>query len=155
MIVKKKKDLSTEEIPVKRDEVENQVNYSYLEVSTDKYALGETSFIILDLYETTDYFFVEVELPGVSADDIKIYTSGDNLTIEGTKYERIEGEGKVNFLCMERSFGPFKRMVNIGSATDKSRIKAVYSKGILIIQLPKSKERREKTRWVEIEKGDK
>ena len=152
MAVKKKKDSSTE-IPIKRDEVKNHTNYTYLEVSAERYALGETSFIMLDLYETADHLVVEAEMPGVSEDDIKVYTSGDNLVIEGNKYERIEGEGKVNFLCMERSFGPFKRTVSIGSATDKSRIKAVYSKGILIVQIPKSKERREKTRWIEIEKS--
>ncbi len=147
----KKKELY-EEIPLNRDEAVDRLNYTYLKISTDEYALGETSFINLDLYETIDYFFIEAELPGVSAEDMKVYMRGDSLIIEGTKYEQIEGEGRVNFLCMERSFGPFKRTVNIKSAVDKSRIKAVYSKGILNIQIPKSKERREKTRWIEVEK---
>ncbi|MBI3814053.1 MAG: Hsp20/alpha crystallin family protein [Nitrospinae bacterium] len=142
-----------EEIAVKRDETIDRFNYTYLKISTDEYALGETSFINLDLYETSDYFFIEAELPGVLAEDMKIYMTGDSLVIEGAKYEQIESEGRVNFLCMERSFGPFKRTVNIRSAVDKSHIKASYSKGILIIQIPKSKERREKTRWIEVEKG--
>lgn len=149
----KKKDSSTE-IPIKRGETRNNLNYTYLEIAAEQNILGETSFIMLDLYETAEYFFINAELPGVAADDIKIYTSGDNIVIEGVKYERIESEGGVNFLCMERSFGPFKRVVNIKSAVDRSQIKATYSKGILIIQIPKSKERRKKKMWIEIEKGN-
>lgn len=150
----KKKDTFPEEIPVKRDANKDQIGHTYIEISTEQYALGETSFIMLDLYETTEYFFIEAELPGVSADDVKVYTSGDNVVIEGTKYEQIESRGKVNFLCMERSFGPFKRVVNIKAAVDRSRMKASYSRGILTIQIPKSEERRKGKRWVEVEKGN-
>lgn len=150
----KKKDTSSEEIPVKRDINKDQVSHTYIEISTEQYALGETSFIMLDLYETIEYFFIEAELPGVSVDDVKVYTSGDNVVIEGTKYEQIESRGKVNFLCMERSFGPFKRVVNIKAAVDRSCMKASYSKGILTIQISKSEERRKRTRWIEVEKGN-
>ena len=150
----KKKDTSSEEIPVKRDANKDQIGHTYIEISTEQYALGETSFIMLDLYETTEYFFIEAELPGVSADDVKVYTSGDNVVIEGTKYEQIESRGKVNFLCMERSFGPFKRVVNIKAAVDRSRMKASYSRGILTIQILKSEERRKGKRWIEVEKGN-
>lgn len=150
----KKKDIFSEEIPVKRDANKDQIGHTYIEISTEQYALGEASFIMLDLYETTEYFFIEAELPGVSADDVKVYASGDNVVIEGTKYEQIESRGKVNFLCMERSFGPFKRVVNIKAAVDRSRMKASYSRGILTIQIPKSEERRKGKRWVEVEKGN-
>ncbi|MEK6589715.1 MAG: Hsp20/alpha crystallin family protein [Nitrospinota bacterium] len=138
---------------IRRDESVNKIYYTYMEIYPEKNVLGETSFIMIDVYETSEYFFVEAELPGVTADDIKIYTTGDNVVIEGTKREQIEYSGRVNFLCMERSFGPFRRIVNISSAVDKKRIKAIYSRGVLVIQIPKSKEEREKLR-IEIERGD-
>lgn len=130
----------------------NLYNYLSIEISGKDYILGETSFIMIDIYETQDTLYVEAEVPGMTAEEIRVYLDGGNLTIEGVKQEeRLHSEGRINFLCMERAFGPFKRIINIPSAVNTHNIKASYADGILTVCLPKNVERRKAYKRIAIE----
>jgi HSP20 family molecular chaperone IbpA len=56
----------------------------------------------------------------------------------------------VNFLCMERSFGVFRRVVILGAAVDISRATAVCRDGILQVRVPKVDEKRGRVRVVPV-----
>ncbi len=127
-------------------------NYLSIEILEKDYILGETNFIMIDIYETQDNLYVEAEVPGMKAEEIQVYLDEGNLTIEGVKQEeKLHSEGRVNFVCMERSFGPFKRIVNIPSAVNTHKIKAFYADGILTVCLPKNVERRKLYKRIAIE----
>lgn len=103
-------------------------------------ALEETEFPCLDVYETPGELVVEAELPGIDPARIGV-TAGDGLVvIEGTKED--PGPGRVNYLCMERSFGLFRRVVLAGPAIDYARAAASYRDGVLQVRLPKVEEKR-------------
>jgi HSP20 family protein len=103
-----------------------------------------------DMLSTSEELVLEVEMPGVRQEDIKIIFFNNTLTIKGMKYECFK-ENKVNYVCMERSFGKLFRSVKISHPVNATRIKAFFKNGLLTIRLPKVGEKRGKTRKILIE----
>jgi HSP20 family protein len=101
----------------------------------------ETDFPALDIYETPEQIVVEAELPGVKLEHLEVSISAGTMLIEGLKDEVLE-PGRINFLCMERTFGTFRRMIPLIQSINPAKIKAVYRMGILQIQIPKAPEKR-------------
>ena len=112
-------------------------------------AIEETEFPAIDVFETPAELVVEAELPGVAAERIVVSAGEGLILIEGTK-EEDPGPGRVNFLCMERSFGAFRRVVLPGAAVDISRATAVCRDGILQVRVPKVDEKRGRVRVVPV-----
>ncbi len=103
----------------------------------------------LDVFETEGEIIIEAELPGLSREDLELSVLSDILIIEGKK-PKAASQGGVNFQCLERSFGKFRRIVEIPGAGDTRNIKGEYDRGILRVRLPKIKERRGHRRKVPI-----
>jgi len=112
-------------------------------------AIEETEFPAIDVFETPFDVVIEAELPGVDPAAIGVIASETLIVIEGTKEEQ-PGPGRVNFLCMERSFGVFRRVVLPGAAVDISRATAVCRDGILQVRVPKVDEKRGRVRVVPV-----
>ncbi|VAX16523.1 hypothetical protein MNBD_NITROSPINAE02-198 [hydrothermal vent metagenome] len=113
--------------------------------------LGETCFVPMDVYETKDAFVWEMDIPGITVSDITIAIRGETLAIEGIKKDVIDQGEKVNYLCMERKFGPIRRLVKLPAAIDKNNITASFDKGTLTIKAPKVIDRRKSARQITIE----
>lgn len=115
--------------------------------------LNETKgFPPVDIYETQDCVVVESELPGISPSDVSVYIKGNELTIEGSKSDHtIPSSEDVRFLCMERSFGSFKRIIKLPVSCNPNESKAVYKKGILTIRLKKIVDKRGEKKEIKIE----
>ncbi|KKQ78554.1 MAG: Heat shock protein Hsp20 [Parcubacteria group bacterium GW2011_GWC2_38_7] len=100
----------------------------------------------IDVYETQYTVFVESELPGINPSNISVYVRGNELSIEGSKTDDFAPPAEVTegvkFLCMERSFGTFKRIIKLPVPCDTKETRASYKKGVLIIQLKKIVDRR-------------
>jgi len=93
-----------------------------------------------DMTETKDEYFVQVELPGVSKEDIKVTAEGEELVVHGEKkVEPVEEVANVDFL-KERTFGKFNRRYILPDEVDPTTIKSSLKDGILKIHIPKSKE---------------
>ena len=112
-------------------------------------AIEETEFPAIDVFETPRDVVIEAELPGVDPAEISVIASESLIVIEGAKEEQ-PGPGRVNFLCMERSFGAFRRVVLPGVAVDISRATAVCRDGILQVRVPKVDEKRGRVRVVPV-----
>lgn len=106
----------------------------------------------LDMYSSPKELIIEVELPGVRKDDIDITLSNNNITIKAIKTECIEEE-KINYVCMERSFGRIFRSVELPFPVDTARIKASYGNGVLTIIIPKVEDKRSGVKRVPIEQS--
>ena len=104
----------------------------------------------LDMFSTPDELIVEVELPGVRKEDIDISLSKDTLTIKAVKFECFE-EDKINYVCMERSFGRLFRSLALPYPVDTAKVRASYREGILTITLPRVQDKRNSTKKVPIE----
>jgi len=91
----------------------------------------------LDIAEKEDKFIVKAEVPGCKAGDIDISVHGNMLTISGEKKQEEEHEGK-DYYHIERSYGSFRRELNLASDVDPDKINAVCKDGLLTLELPKS-----------------
>ncbi|MBN2495077.1 MAG: Hsp20/alpha crystallin family protein [Deltaproteobacteria bacterium] len=112
-------------------------------------AIGGAS-VLADVFEVEGEIIIEVELPGLDKDGVQLAVLRDIVIIEGRK-PRQPSDGFVNFHCMERSFGDFRRIVEIPGTGDTRHIRAKLENGILRIRLPKIKDRRGQRRKVPID----
>jgi HSP20 family protein len=120
----------------------------FISIQTD--ILGDTYSIQMDLYETADEIVIEMDLPGMGRSEISVMTQDNLLVIEGVKRDVAE-EAKVNYLCMERVFGPVRRVVQLPAAVNPRSVRANYTNGVLTIRAPRMADRRSKMRRIVIE----
>jgi HSP20 family protein len=93
----------------------------------------------VDIYEDENEIVLDVEVPGLKKEDIKINIENDVLTITGErKFERENKED--NFHRIERAYGSFYRSFTLPNKVDSGRIEAKYNDGVLKVSLPKREE---------------
>jgi len=112
--------------------------------------VGETRFVPMDVYENDTSVVVELDLPGITTDDISVNVQELWLVIEGNKKDIRDVREKAEFLCSERSFGPFKRVFRISMAIDLDASSASYHRGALKVILPKLMDRRRRLRKIAV-----
>jgi HSP20 family protein len=96
----------------------------------------------VDLCETKEDITVRVELPGVGASQIKVGLTTTHLRICGEKKKRAPRNRIVSHLCSERSYGHFSRVVPLRWTINVNEATAELANGVLVVRLPKRKERR-------------
>ncbi len=94
------------------------------------------SLPLLDLYETDGNLVLEVDLPGIDPEDVLIKVYEDIIIIEGIKKE-VREEKMFRYLCMERSFESFRRIVKIPVPVITHEGKASYNDGVVTLTFPK------------------
>lgn len=104
---------------------------------------------LVDETEDERAYHIEVELPGMDQDDVDVSYADGILTISGEKKDEKE-EKRKRYYRLERSFGAFRREVAIPVAVDDSNIKASFKKGVLNIELPKTKEAQAKPKKINV-----
>jgi HSP20 family protein len=95
---------------------------------------------LMDLYEMEDSLIFDIDLPGVNPDDVLIKVYGDIVIIEGIKRESKE-ERRLRYICMERSFESFRRIIKIPVPVDTTAGRAWYREGVLTLRFPKVPDR--------------
>jgi HSP20 family protein len=96
----------------------------------------------VDVCETSDAICIRIELPGVSASQIKLGLNSNKLSIHGEKKKRNTRQRIVSHLCSERSYGHFDRVVPLRWTISVKDATAELANGMLLINLPKIKDRR-------------
>jgi len=92
--------------------------------------------VAVDIREEDDAFFVDAEVPGLSADEVKIDVEKNVLTIRGErKVEKEELEG--TYRRVERQYGSFSRSFTLPETVDADHISADLKDGVLALRLPK------------------
>ena len=96
----------------------------------------------VDLCETVDAIVVRVELPGLTAEQIKIGATNTQLKIWGEKKRRVARNKILSHYCSERSYGKFSRLVPMRWTVSVRDATAEVADGMLTIVLPKIEDRR-------------
>ena len=104
---------------------------------------------VIDETEDDKAFHVSVELPGMDEKDVDITLADRRLTIRGEKKQDKEEKGK-DYYRRERNYGAFQRIIDLPGDVDESRIEAAFKKGVLSIELPKTKEAQEKIKHIAV-----
>ena len=96
----------------------------------------------VDLCETEKLISVRIELPGVSAEQIRIGLTNSKLRVWGDKKRRASRRRIISYLCSERSFGKFERVVPLRWTVSIRDATAELKDGVLHLYLPKIEDRR-------------
>ena len=104
----------------------------------------------VDLCETQTSISIRVEMPGVTADQIKIGLTNTKLRIWGEKKRRPNRRKVISYHCSERSFGKFGRIVPLRWTVCIRNAVAELKSGMLHIHLPKIEDRRGEEVLVEV-----
>jgi HSP20 family protein len=96
----------------------------------------------VDVYEAEEAVHVCIELPGVRLSEIKVGLTNSQLRICGEKKKRAPRQRVISHLCSERSYGRFTRVVTLRWTINVSDATAELVNGVLIVRLPKRKDRR-------------
>ena len=94
------------------------------------------SFPQLDMVETEHELILQAELPGVSAEDIKIELTGNVLSLSGEKSEEKD-EKRGDYSYSERRFGSFRRIVRLPAEVNSEDVDASFKDGVLRLKLVK------------------
>ena len=90
----------------------------------------------MDISETETEYKIEVELPGISQQDIEVKMDNNILTVKG-KMEEEKEEKERTYYTRERYYGLFQRSVSLPNNVNPDDIDARFNNGILHIQIPK------------------
>jgi HSP20 family protein len=97
-----------------------------------------------DVVEMEKNFTVNITLPGLKKDEIKIDVDGDTLTVSGER--KLNNESKEEtYHLVESFYGKFSRSFNLPENVDKQNIAAELVDGILSLTIPKVEVKESKT----------
>ena len=83
-----------------------------------------------DIFARGEDLVIRFELAGVKEEDIDISLIGGVLSVSGERRSELDEE-EVHFYTRERSYGNFRRSMNLPEGVDKSKISASYEDGML------------------------
>ena len=91
-----------------------------------------------DVKETEGGYELDVELPGMKKQDIRLDLERGYLTISAQKAMEQEEKGDAGrILRQERYAGAMQRSFYVGEGVTEEDVKAAYEDGVLHIQIPK------------------
>ncbi|MEX3008020.1 Hsp20/alpha crystallin family protein [Hoeflea sp. TYP-13] len=99
-----------------------------------------------------DCYEINIELPGVKAEDVDVAVDGNSLTVRGEKRSQREETGRT-FFFSEREYGSFQRTFRLPPDADNAKIEADYSDGLLKLKIAKVKSAKPEERKISIRKS--
>ena len=103
----------------------------------------------IDVSETDEQIEISAELPGIPEDAIEVSLTGNALTIKGEKKSEVEDK-KKDYHVVERSYGTFRRVVQLPFDPANAEPHATFKDGVLRITVAKPAEAVAGTRRIEI-----
>src|ERR1041385_7135330 len=92
-----------------------------------------------DIRETDKEYILDLALPGVKKEDVKVEVKDEVLTITGEKKTEKEEKGKT-WLRRESSYGSFQRSFALPEGLHAEDIKSSYKDGVLTLTMRKPAE---------------
>lgn len=97
----------------------------------------------VNISENSDHYNLELDLPGMSKEDIQINLKDNSLQIEGERKE-IEEHKDRNWVRREAYYGKFFRSFILPKDVDASKTEANFKNGVLSVSLTKREESKPK-----------
>jgi HSP20 family protein len=91
----------------------------------------------VDLHEDDEAFTIDMDLPGVKAEDTRVVVEGKTVAIEGRRQLRKCDEATTH-VC-ERPDGWFTRAFAFDEPIQEDRIESRWQDGVLTVTVPKKK----------------
>jgi HSP20 family protein len=91
----------------------------------------------VDITETDDSYHIDLEVPAVAREDIKVSVNDGLLTVSGERKSEERENGKAH--RVERYYGKFQRTFRLPENVSEDSIKATSANGILKLEIAKTK----------------
>ncbi len=95
---------------------------------------------LADMFETADAYLLEVELPGLTNDQVEIQTRSDHLLVRGERQPFCASRPDA-FHRLERRHGRFSREFHFSEQVDAEGVIADFANGLLRLSVPKARHR--------------
>jgi len=95
---------------------------------------------------------INVELPGVKAEDVDVSIHDNSLIVRGEKKFEREETGKSYFFS-EREYGAFQRTFRLPPDADGDKINATFGDGVLCLKIAKKSASAVSGKKIEVRKG--
>ena len=100
-------------------------------------------FMPVDVQASSDEYVITAEVPGLTAEDLKIEILDDVVTLAGDLHSEEEGERDT--ILQELPQGSFQRSLRFSEPLDADKAEAQLENGLLKLRIPKSEDARPKT----------
>ena len=106
----------------------------------DESQLGAYWTPATDAWETEHEFVVQLDLPGLTPDQVDVNFDRNTLTVRGTRGATIPQaeKGELRVFFAERTPGSFTRSLRFPQYVESSKIEASFTNGVLTITVPKA-----------------
>lgn len=102
----------------------------------------------VDTSETPAEYVIQVEIPEVKKEDVKVVLEHGMLTVQGLRRQEAE-EQDNKYHRVERSYGSFMRSFSLPNMADDKKVQTDLKDGLLSLRLPKSD--KAKTKAIEVQ----
>jgi HSP20 family protein len=99
-------------------------------------AFGPPTTPATDVYETSEEFIVELEVPGYEEKELGVEIHDHTLVVKGDR-EELKEETEKAFKVHERLERHFERTFTLPPEIDSEQITARFEKGVLKVHAPK------------------
>jgi len=120
----------------------------YLDDLFDSFVEGDATKMKCDIYEEDHKYFIEMDVPGFTKEEIKVECNNGNLIITAEKNKEEEEQSAKKYIRRERIYGKYSRSFYLGDV-DESHIEASFVDGTLKLVIPKQEENNTK-KFIEI-----
>ncbi len=104
----------------------------------------------VELSNHEDNFILKVEIPGVKREDLDISSTRDVVVVRGERRYENSQESNNRYVS-EFSYGQFERAIRLPEPIQNDQVQASYKDGILILNLPKAEEAKNRVFKVNLE----
>lgn len=125
-----------------------ELNRLFSSVIENQHSSAATWDPSTDVLQSETQITVILEVPGMEAGDLSLGFQSGNLHVRGHKRHDGRPRRPARFLCMERFFGEFVKIIPLPAAINAREAKATLEDGVLTICLPRVPDQRR--RLVEI-----
>jgi HSP20 family protein len=92
---------------------------------------------LAEIYETPKEFVINLELAGLTKDDVAVTQSNNILIVRGARrFRRVSEDSQYH--RSERNYGAFERLFPLPSQVQADNLRLNFTDGILVITLPKA-----------------
>lgn len=120
--------------------VQNEINYLNLHFINSGLSMrlskSPSWMPLVDIYETSKEWVINLDLPGLTKDDVTVTQANNALVVRGTRRFRRASED-AQFHRSERIYGAFERIFPLPNFVKADDPRLSFSEGILTITLPK------------------
>ena len=104
-----------------------------------------------DITDEGDHYELQVEVPAVKKENIKLSLEDGYLTISASYHENNDGEKKGKYIRKERHSGEMARSFYVGKDVDEEDVSASLNNGVLTLDIKKPEKKVvDKKKFIEI-----